>query len=129
MFTEALPVQNQNRDDLSCQLESISSFIVGFLFPILAFYLYKAYKYYRKRKNRIPSSPHYISAEQNPYISVPTREKSTKRSNSTCSSSIFSNGTMKSLKQDLEIPTLKRHSNEIKLNGHLKQQRDNSYYD
>lgn len=131
-FAEVLPVQTFVKEESSCQLESISSFIVGLLIPIIVFCSHKAYKYYVKRKNRIPSSPHYINAEQNPYITVPTREKPAKRSNSTCSSRIFSNGTLKSpLKpiDDFEITTLKRHSNEIKMNGHLKQQRDNSYYD
>lgn len=79
------------------------------------------YFYLRKRKNRIPSSPHYMSATPNPYSLVPTRNKGRKNTAST-SNSILNNiaGTLKSNKNsDYETVTMKRNSQGLH-NGHTK---------
>lgn len=85
----------------------------------LAFY----FLYLKKRKTRIPSSPHYMSAKQNPYIAVPFQERPTKKQSATTSSSILNNvhnGTLKPVKYpEFETATMKRNSHGLN-NGHTK---------
>lgn len=108
----------------SCVSVGLSFFFIGAIVVLMPSLIYLIYYLLRRKKNVIPSSPHYIAAEQNPYISVPTREKLSKKHNSTGSATYTSNGTVKSLKffaDDYEIPTtLKRNSHEMR-NGHAKQ--------
>lgn len=88
------------------------------------------YLYFRKRKPRLPSSPHYISAKQNPYITVPLQELPGKRQRASTSNSILNNshnGTLKSNKYyDYDTATIKRNSQGLN-NGHMKS--DNFYYE
>lgn len=88
------------------------------------------YFYFRKRKPRLPSSPHYISAKQNPYITVPLQELPSKRQGTSSSHSILNNthhGSIKSNKcYDYDTATIKRNSHSLN-NGHMKA--DNCYYD
>lgn len=78
--------------------------------------------YYKKRKPRIPSSPHYMSAKQNPYIAVPFQERPPKKQSAHASNSILNNvhnGTLKSVKYDYDTATMKRNSHSLN-NGHTK---------
>lgn len=80
------------------------------------------YIYQKKRKPRIPSSPHYMSAKQNPYIAVPFQERPPKKQSAHASNSILNNvhnGTLKSAKYDYETATMKRNSHSLN-NGHTK---------
>lgn len=68
-------------------------------------------------------------AEQNTYISVPTKDHLSRKPSSV-GSSIYPNSTNKSkyFADDYEIPTtLKRQSNEVR-NGHSRQDSDNYLY-
>lgn len=102
-----------------------AGFIIGLLCACAMIFLY-----FRKRKVRIPSSPHYISAKQNPYITVPLQEMPPKRQGASTSNSILNNshnGTLKSNKcYDYDTATIKRNSHGLN-NGHRKT--DNYYYD
>ncbi|CAH1153476.1 unnamed protein product [Phaedon cochleariae] len=107
----------------SCVSIGLSFFFIGAIVGILPGLIYLIFYILRRKKNTIPSSPHYMTAQQNPYISVPTREKLSKKQNN-CSSSCSPNGTTKSIKHyadDFEVPsmTLKRNSHEVR-NGHSK---------
>lgn len=129
--TEIYPLGVQ-AEDYSCVSTGLSFFFIGAIVGLMPSLIYLAYYLFRKKKNTIPSSPHYMTAEQNPYISVPTREKMPKKP--TGSSLYPSNGTVKSIKcyvDDYEIPTmtLKRNSHEVR-NGHSKQyESDKFLYD
>lgn len=82
----------------------------------LAFYFF----YLKKRKTRIPSSPHYMSAKQNPYIAVPFQDRPTKKQSASSSGSILNNGTLKPVKYlDYETATMKRNSHGLN-NSHSK---------
>lgn len=77
--------------------------------------------YYQKKKRiRIPSSPHYMNSKQNPYITMPLQERPKKHSAST-SNNFLNNGTLKSAKYNDYEPTatLKRNSHALN-NGHAK---------
>ncbi|XP_057667555.1 semaphorin-5A [Diorhabda carinulata] len=113
----------------SCTSVGFSFFFVGAivgLFPYLACLIYN---YLRRRKNTVPSSPHYITATQNPYIAVPRRERESKKH-----SFVLANPPIKAkakfLSDDFEPPTtLKRSSHDEKI-GFTKQfEDDNIYYD
>ncbi|XP_015592204.1 semaphorin-5A [Cephus cinctus] len=97
----------------------IAGFIIGLgLTAILCFL------YVRRRKPRVPGSPHYIS-KQNPYVTVPLKEVNTKRQPS-FSGSTNGNGTLRTKNNpnvnglgspklypkslDYESATLKRNS-------------------
>ncbi|XP_044765447.1 semaphorin-5B isoform X1 [Coccinella septempunctata] len=86
----------------------------------------------RKKKTKIPSSPHYINAKQNPYVTVPLHNRSKKNSAST-SNNLLNNvhsGTIKSSKC-YDYDTVKR-GNHVFANIHHKQDflsDDKSYYD
>ncbi|OXU28754.1 hypothetical protein TSAR_006189 [Trichomalopsis sarcophagae] len=107
--------------------------IVGFLLGLLLTTVMCIY-YLRRRKPRIPGSPHYIS-KQNPYVTVPLKEVNTKRQPS-FSGSI--NGTLRSSKNnalinglgspklypkalEYESATLKRNSREQHIRAELDQ--------
>ncbi|XP_064215610.1 semaphorin-5B [Tribolium castaneum] len=87
--------------------------------------------YHKKRRIKIPSSPHYMSPKQNPYITMPLQDRSKKHSAST-SNNLLNNGTLKSKYcSDYESATLKRNSHTLN-NGHVKQDLlddDKYYYD
>ncbi|KAJ8986267.1 hypothetical protein NQ317_009977 [Molorchus minor] len=133
MSNEIYPLGVQSEEN-SCVSTGASFFFIGAIVGIMPSLIYLAYYLFRKKKNTIPSSPHYITAEQNPYISVPTRDKIVKKHSSTGSGLYPSNGTVKSIKcyvDDYEIPTLtlKRNSHEVR-NGHSKQyESDKFLYD
>ena len=68
----------------------VAAFIVGLaLMGVLCFL------YFRRRRPRIPGSPHYITSKQNPYVTVPLREVGNhpKRAPSFSSSASSSNGS------------------------------------
>lgn len=81
------------------------------LIMCLAFYFF----YLKKRKTRIPSSPHYMSAKQNPYIAVPFQERPSKKPSTTASSIVTNiHNTLKPVKYaDYENTTLKRNSHTL----------------
>ncbi|XP_018333129.1 semaphorin-5A, partial [Agrilus planipennis] len=106
----------------------ITGFVVGVLtcFPTIIFYMYL-----KKKRHKVPSSPHYISAKENPYIPVPLQDLSTRKQHGASSShSVLNNshcGTIKSNKLfDFDTATIKRNSHGLN-NGHRKS--DNFYYD
>lgn len=103
----------------------VAGIVIGVLGSIGILYLY-----FRKRKPYLPSSPHYITAKQNPYIAVPLQELPPKRAGASTSNSILNNsqhGTIKSNKcYDYDASTIKRNSHSLN-NGHMKA--DNYYYD
>lgn len=107
--------------DCSCTKSNLSLFFLGLILGLSPIIIYLILNTLRKKKHRVPSSPHYIT-ESNPYIAVPVkdiRDKTQLKKQHSYNGS----GTIKS-KFDFEfVPTLKRHSNEMK-NGHSKQ-----YYD
>lgn len=106
--------------DCSCTSSNLILFFLGLILGLSPIIIYLIFNTYRKKKSRVPSSPHYIAAESNPYIAVPVRDKSLLKKQHSYSGS----ETIKS-KFDFDfVPTLKRHSNEMKKNGHCKQ-----YYD
>ncbi|KAK9890435.1 hypothetical protein WA026_010522 [Henosepilachna vigintioctopunctata] len=87
--------------------------------------------YVRKKKTRIPSSPHYINTKQNAYVTVPLHDRSKKNSASTSNNILnnFHSGTLKSIKC-YEYDTVKRGGNHGLTNGHNKQDllNDDKYY-
>ena len=111
----------------------MTAFIAGLLLMGLFCYMYV-----RRRRPRIPGSPHYISSKQNPYVTVPLKDAGshhTKRALSFSSSASSSNGlTMGSQKipsgaaqtpklftkphAEYETATIKRNSHS--LNGHIR---------
>lgn len=99
--------------DCSCIKSNFSWFFLGIICGLVPPIIYLILNTIKKKDRRVPSSPHYMSAPLNSYVSVPVKDKHAlkKQHNYT------GNGTLKK-----EIPTLKRHSNEMK-NLHSK-----SYY-
>ncbi|XP_014203695.1 semaphorin-5B [Copidosoma floridanum] len=106
-----------------------AAFVTGLLLTALGIYYYL-----RRRKEPIPSSPHYIS-RQNPYVTVPLKEINTKRQPS-FSGSI--NGTLRKNNAmingygspklypkalEYESATLKRNSREQHLRAELDQEK------
>lgn len=82
------------------------------------------YLYSKKKKNSIPSSPHYMSAKQNPYITLPLQERPSKKQIASTSNNILNNvhnGTLKPKCYDYETATIKRNSHGLN-NGHNKQE-------
>lgn len=128
---EAAPILLEST---SCMLVGFSFFFLGAIVGLFPYVAILIYNYFKKKKNTIPSSPHYISAEQNPYISVPTREKLPRKHSPNHVGSYPQNGTIKAGRKffpdEFEIPTtLKRNSHGIG-NGFAKQyDNDKSYYD
>ncbi|KAL0269384.1 UNVERIFIED_CONTAM: hypothetical protein PYX00_007138 [Menopon gallinae] len=100
---------------------SVAAFLMGLLAAV-------AYMYYcqKRRRVRIPGSPHYISSKQNPYVTIPLRE-TPKRTPSSCSNGSnqksASNGNgilpskMFSKPAEYETATIKRNSHSL-ANGH-----------
>ncbi|KAJ9581072.1 hypothetical protein L9F63_023751, partial [Diploptera punctata] len=68
----------------------IAAFLIGFACMGVLCFLY-----FRRRRPRIPGSPHYITSKQNPYVTVPLREVGNlpKRAPSFSSSASSSNGS------------------------------------
>lgn len=100
-------------------------FVIGLIVTSSAWF------YCRRKKPRIPSSPHYMSAKQNPYIAVPFQERPPKKQIAHSSNSILNNvhnGTLKSVKYDYDTVTMKRNSHGLN-NGHTKTELgDDKYY-
>lgn len=111
----------------------VTAFIVGLL--LMAFF---CYMYLRRRRPRIPGSPHYISSKQNSYVTVPLKDAGShhaKRALSFSSSASSSNGLTVGLQKtpngatvtsklfakphaEYETATIKRNSHS--LNGHIR---------
>jgi len=111
----------------------MAAFIAGLL--LMGFF---CYMYARRRRPRIPGSPHYISSKQNPYVTVPLKDTGshhTKRALSFSSSSSSNNcltvGSQKTPNGsavtpkifakphvEYETATIKRNSHS--LNGHIR---------
>lgn len=111
----------------------MTAFIAGLL--LMGFF---CYMYARRRRPRIPGSPHYISSKQNPYVTVPLKDTGshhTKRALSFSSSSNSSNCLTVGLQKtpngsavtpkifakphaEYETATIKRNSHS--LNGHIR---------
>lgn len=107
-----------------------AGFIVGLAFACFLFFFYM-----RRKKPRIPSSPHYIPSKQNPYITVPLQEVPSKRhaygspSSSSNGSVIMhshsppnNTGTLKLYTKsvgDYDTATIKRNSHTLN-NGHSR---------
>lgn len=101
----------------------VGSCVIGFVIG-LALTAVLCFFYLKRRKPRIPGSPHYIS-KQNPYVTVPLKEVNAKRQPS-FSGSTNGNGTLRSKNNpnvnglgspklypkslDYESATLKRNS-------------------
>lgn len=116
-------------DQFSCVSVGFSFFFIGMIVGLLPSLIYLTYYFVKRRKPTIPSSPHYIAAEQNTYIQVPTKDPLS-RKHSSVGSSLYPNGTSKPkyYVDDYEIPTtLKRQSHEVR-NGHSRQDSDNYFY-
>lgn len=115
-----------------------AGFIVGLVCACFLFFFYM-----RRKKPRIPSSPHYLPSKQNPYITVPLQEVPSKRhvygspsSSSNGSAIMHSPGnTMGTLKlytkslADSDTATIKRNSHSMN-NGHNRTESDvlDKYY-
>lgn len=90
--------------------------------------------YLRKKKTSIPSSPHYITAKQNSYITVPLQDRPSKKQSASTSNTLLNNvhnGTLKSKCYDYDTATIKRNSHGLN-NGHNKQEfmgDDKYFYD
>lgn len=100
---------------------SLSGFLLGFPCACLMIFFYL-----KKKKTSIPSSPHYMSAKQNPYITVPLHDRPAKKQCASTSNNIlnnFHNGTLKSKCYDYDTATIKRNSHSLN-NGHSKQDDD-----
>ncbi|XP_030746274.1 semaphorin-5B-like isoform X1 [Sitophilus oryzae] len=110
-------VGNQLKDDCSCLSVGLNMFFVGIIIGLTPGVLWLGNQIrIKKRKNYVPSSPHYITtANANPYVAI-KRKSQLNRQNSHSGSS-----TLKS-KLDL-MGTLKRNSNDIK-NGNIKAYHD-----
>lgn len=116
-------------DPTSCVSVGLSFFFIGMIVGLSPSLIYLVYYFIKRKKNTIPGSPHYIMAEQNTYISVPTKDQLPRKHNSV-GSSLYPSVTSKSkyFADDYEIPTtLKRQSHEVR-NGHSRQDNDNYLY-
>ncbi|KAL3289509.1 hypothetical protein HHI36_022926 [Cryptolaemus montrouzieri] len=88
--------------------------------------------YPKRKKARIPSSPHYINTKQNPYVTVPLHDRSKKNVASTSNNLLnnIHNGTLKSMKC-YDYDTMKYGCNGVN-NVHNKQELlndDKFFYD
>ena len=100
----------------SCTSSNLSLFFLGLILGLSPVIIYLIINTLKKKKHRVPSSPHYITAESNSYIAVPVRDRSLLKKQH----SYNGNGTIKP-KFDFDfVSTLKRNSNEMK-HGHAKQ--------
>ncbi|XP_066247328.1 semaphorin 5c [Euwallacea similis] len=109
--------------DCSCTKSNITLFFAGLITGLSPLLFYLIHIILKRRRLKIPSSPHYITAstafaESNQYVPVPMREKPQLQLHLHHSPS--SSGTIKS-KFDFDfMSSLKRSSNELK-NGQTKQ--------
>lgn len=92
-------------------------FFCGVIIGLAPGTLWLCHQIIKKKKHRVPSSPHYITSDPNQYSSIPVRRKA----KLTKQNSYTGNGTLKG-KFDI-VHTLKRQSNDLK-NGSPK-----AYYD
>lgn len=103
---------------------SLAAFMVGLVAAVMMMYYCQ-----KKRKVRIPGSPHYITSKQNSYVTVPLREPPKRTPSATSSngsstykmSPINGNGIIPtklfSKPADYETATIKRNSHPLS-NGH-----------
>lgn len=99
------------------------SFVTGASLACVAFYVWQ-----KRQKPKLPSSPHYITTKQNPYVTVPMKDyrvMPAKRTPSFTKSSTVAaqhnNGTLPKLfnkTSDYETATIKRNSHSL-VNGHI----------
>lgn len=106
----------------SCVTIGVSTFFFGILIVVIPYILFQIWmnKYHHNR-NHIPSSPHYLTAQNNTYVSVPTNTKSLRRQNSTNSSKI-------NMKLEDLSPKVNRTSYETIKKGTIVPDSDNAYY-
>uniref|UniRef100_A0AAR5PWR0 Sema domain-containing protein n=1 Tax=Dendroctonus ponderosae TaxID=77166 RepID=A0AAR5PWR0_DENPD len=97
--------------DCSCIKSNFSWFFLGIICGLVPPIIYLILNTIKKKDRRVPSTPNYMPASLNSYVSVPVKDKkhALKKQHS-----YTGNGTLKN-----EISTLKRHSNEMK-NLHAK---------
>jgi len=106
----------------------VLSFLAGASLACVAFYVRQ-----RRQKPKLPSSPHYITTKQNPYVTVPMKDyrAPAKRTPSftkpsTVTAQQHGNGTMPKLfnkTADYETATIKRNSHGL-ANGHATRAKD-----
>ncbi|CAG9828712.1 unnamed protein product [Diabrotica balteata] len=118
LSNEISSIQNTLLEQESCFSVGLSFFFVGVIVGLLPYLAYLIYNHIAKKKLIIPSSPHYISAQQNSYILVPTKKKLPKKRSFSLHHSSSGTGVKgeKFFPPDFdEIPTtLKRSSHEDK---------------
>lgn len=101
------------------------SFLTGASLACVSFYVW-----HKRQKPKLPSSPHYITSKQNPYVTVPMKDYRTpaKRTpsftkSSTVAAATHHNGsTLPKLfnkTADYETATIKRNSHSL-VNGHMR---------
>lgn len=102
---------------------SLAAFMVGSLAAMMLMYYCQ-----KKRKVRIPGSPHYITSKQNSYVTVPLREPPKRTPSGTSngssnhkSTAVNGNGIISSKlfskPAEYETATIKRNSHPLS-NGH-----------
>lgn len=110
----------------SSLLVCLLSFLTGAALASAVFYVWQ-----KRQKPKLPSSPHYITSKQNPYVTVPMKEYRTlaKRTPSFTKSTTVGvqngNGTLPKLfnkSADYETATIKRNSHSL-VNGHMRANR------
>lgn len=101
----------------------IACMLAGFILGVICCGV-MMFLYLRKKKTSIPSSPHYITAKQNSYITVPLQDRPPKKQSASTSNTLLNNvhnGTLKSKCYDYDTATIKRNSHGLN-NGHSKQE-------
>ncbi|XP_022912170.1 semaphorin 5c [Onthophagus taurus] len=103
--------------------------LLGMVIGVIATVMIRfGYVIYIKKKNRIPSSPHYMNTKPNSYVPVPLKERPSKKTLPSTSAILNNlNGTLKSAKMnDYEATSPKRNSHN--LNNAITKS-DKSYYE
>ena len=116
--------------DMTSILIIIGYVIIGFIICLVCSVIF-FFNYLKKKKHRIPSSPHYINAKQNSYTPIPIKDRPSRKQSQTSSNSIKNNlninGSLKLSKcNEYESSTIKRNSHGLN-NGFTKT--DTSYYE
>jgi len=107
----------------------VLSFLTGASLAGVAFYAWQ-----KRRKPKLPSSPHYITTKQNPYVTVPMKDyrapakrtPSFTKPSAVAAGAQHGNGTMPRLfnkTADYETATIKRNSHGL-VNGHTARTKD-----
>ncbi|XP_050547311.1 semaphorin-5A-like [Daktulosphaira vitifoliae] len=122
---ESIPCFDANVIQVSSSstlLICLLSFIMGALLAFLSLYVW-----IKRQKPKLPSSPHYITSKQNPYVTVPMKDyrSPAKRTPSFTKPVIIGqqqNGTLPKLfakPAEYETATIKRNSHSL-INGHMR---------